>query len=226
MGLNPIQKVDSAEEVQDEIAATVAAAGNISVSYDDPNDTLTIDTSALNEEEVEDAVSALLQVGANLTLNYDDPNDTLTIGLDTHAATHESGGSDTVNHDNLTGFVADEHVDHSTTNITAGNGLVGGGDLTQSRTLDAHSVTTETGAYTANENDVVLADASGGAFTVTLPSPSTDIAVTVKKIDGTSNAVTIATPGSETIDGSSDRTLTGQYVSRTVISDGSEYYII
>ena len=39
-------------------------------------------------------------------------------------------------HDNLSGFVANEHVDHSTIIITAGEGLTGGGDLTTSRTLD------------------------------------------------------------------------------------------
>ena len=41
-------------------------------------------------------------------------------------------------HDNLSGFVANEHVDHSTIIITAGEGLLdaGGGDLTASRSLD------------------------------------------------------------------------------------------
>lgn len=39
-------------------------------------------------------------------------------------------------HDNLSGFVANEHIDHSTVDIVAGSGLVGGGNLTATRTLD------------------------------------------------------------------------------------------
>ena len=41
-----------------------------------------------------------------------------------------------VNHDNLTGFVANEHVDHSTINITAGVGLSGGGTIDGNVTID------------------------------------------------------------------------------------------
>jgi len=40
-----------------------------------------------------------------------------------------------VDHDSLNNFVANEHVDHSTIDITAGTGLTGGGDLTADRTI-------------------------------------------------------------------------------------------
>lgn len=40
-----------------------------------------------------------------------------------------------VNHDSLTGFVADEHVAHSGVSISTGTGLSGGGDITSSRTI-------------------------------------------------------------------------------------------
>ena len=39
-------------------------------------------------------------------------------------------------HDNLSGFVSNEHIDHSGVSITAGNGLTGGGDITTSRTIN------------------------------------------------------------------------------------------
>ena len=39
-------------------------------------------------------------------------------------------------HDSLSGFVANEHIDHSGVNIVAGSGLTGGGDITASRTLN------------------------------------------------------------------------------------------
>ena len=41
-----------------------------------------------------------------------------------------------IDHDALTNFVANEHVDHSAVTITAGAGLTGGGDITATRTVD------------------------------------------------------------------------------------------
>lgn len=41
-----------------------------------------------------------------------------------------------IDHDSLSGFVADEHVAHSGVTLTAGVGLSGGGDITASRTFD------------------------------------------------------------------------------------------
>jgi len=97
-------------------------------------------------------------------------------------------------------------------------------DDQQARGYD--TVATVTADHTAVTQSLVLVDASGGPVTVTLPGPTSATVVTVKKIDSTANAVTIATPGSETIDGDSDRTLTAQWVAREVASDGANYYVI
>ena len=40
-----------------------------------------------------------------------------------------------VNHDATTNFVANEHIDHTTVSISAGNGLSGGGNIASTRTL-------------------------------------------------------------------------------------------
>jgi len=88
------------------------------------------------------------------------------------------------------------------------------------------SVTTETGAYTASDGDLVLADASTSAFSVILPSPEAGEIVSVKKTDSTTNPVTIATPASETIDGQSAISINTQFESRNVISDGSNYFVV
>ena len=40
-----------------------------------------------------------------------------------------------INHDDLAGFVANEHIDHSAVSITAGDGLTGGGNIVTSRTI-------------------------------------------------------------------------------------------
>lgn len=81
-------------------------------------------------------------------------------------------------------------------------------------------------AYTSRANEVVLADASGGAFTVTLPAASDGRQVTVKKIDSSGNAVTIATANSGTIDGQSSESLASQHDVVEVVSDGGDWYII
>jgi hypothetical protein len=58
-------------------------------------------------------------------------------------------------HDDLSGFVSNEHIDHSTVSITAGTGLSGGGDITTSRTLttdDSAIVHDNLSGFVANEH--------------------------------------------------------------------------
>ena len=58
----------------------------------------------------------------------------ITVGTD-NISTNDAQ----INHDNLSGFVSNEHIDHSDININAGKGLTGGGDITSSRTIDIDS---------------------------------------------------------------------------------------
>jgi len=46
-----------------------------------------------------------------------------------------AGYEASINHDNLTGFVADEHIDHTSVTLTAGKGLSGGGDISSNRSF-------------------------------------------------------------------------------------------
>jgi hypothetical protein len=55
-----------------------------------------------------------------------------------HAATHADGAGDAVDHDTLTNFVANEHIDHSTVTLTAGAGLAGGGTIAANRTFSVN----------------------------------------------------------------------------------------
>lgn len=72
--------------------------------------------------------------------------------LPAHAAEHEVGGGDLVNHDSLTGFVANEHISHAGVTLTAGAGLTGGGTIEASRSFAVGA-----GAgITVNANDVAL----------------------------------------------------------------------
>src|SRR6266487_3323458 len=72
----------------------------------------------------------------------------------------------------------------------------------------AYSLTNQTAAYTASRWEVVLADATGAAFAVTLPIPAQGIAVTVKRINAGANNVSILPNGTEKIDNATSAVLT------------------
>ena len=99
----------------------------------------------------------------------------------------ESSAQIAIDHDQLLNFVADEHVAHSTINISAGAGLTGGGDISQSRTLNIGQGT----GIIVNADDIEVSEAyveslfsvtdaggdgsltySNGVFTYTGPSAS------------------------------------------------------
>lgn len=128
---------------------------------------------------------------------------------------------------------------HQTTNVN-GNDIEDGGTTLYSST-DGHfpraviddqlaTSATKTGAYTTSDEEYVPVDSSGGAFTVTLASADAEDGneITVQDVAGAaqSNNVTVATEGSETIDGGSSYTLDVNYGSVTFISDGTNWFII
>lgn len=80
--------------------------------------------------------------------------------------------------------------------------------------------------YTTQDEDVLLADTSSGAVTVTLATAdvSKDAPLTVVNISG-SNAVTVNTEGGETIDpdGDSSKTISNAGWSMSFVSDGSNW---
>lgn len=97
---------------------------------------------------------------------------------------------------------------------------------TQGRSI---SVATKTTSYALTGTDeVILADATSGSVTMTLPTAATKAGqtFTVKKKDSSANTVTIATTGGQTIDGSSNAVISVQGVSITVVSDSVNWYII
>ena len=91
------------------------------------------------------------------------------------------------------------------------------------------NTTSENTTYTVEKDrQLILADAAGGAFTITL-LPAADVKVprvVIKKIDGTANVVTIDGDGGQTIDGALTTTLTAQWDSVDLASSGSAWFIV
>lgn len=90
------------------------------------------------------------------------------------------------------------------------------------------NVVSKTTTYTATVNDyVILCNANGGGFTVTLPqaSGSTGQMLLVKKTDSSANTVIVDGNGSETIDGNLTHSLSVQYGFLSIICDGSTWWI-
>lgn len=90
-------------------------------------------------------------------------------------------------------------------------------------------VVSVTADYTALDQDlVVLADATGGDITVTLPTATgrEGRRIIVKKTDSSANTVTIDGNGSETIDGATTVALASQNELREIVSDLSNWYVV
>ncbi len=85
------------------------------------------------------------------------------------------------------------------------------------------SVSTNTTLTTGNT--IVLVNASGGNRTMTLPAPTAGKIVHIKKTDSSANTVVISPP-SGTIDGSATKSLLTQYDSLSIVSDGTNFFLI
>jgi hypothetical protein len=95
--------------------------------------------------------------------------------------------------------------------------------------INKRYVVTKTTTYTATIlDDIILADTSGGAFTITLPTAAslTGKELTIKKITSDTNAVTIDGNGSELIDESDTFTLPRFNNFVKVVSNGVKWVIL
>lgn len=93
-------------------------------------------------------------------------------------------------------------------------------DLVEVRTVtSAGSVTTD--------DDIVLADSTGGTFQLDLPAAASAAGkqLTITKIDANFTVITIDANSSETINGAANTTLNSQYESVQIVSDGSNWII-
>jgi hypothetical protein len=87
--------------------------------------------------------------------------------------------------------------------------------------VGVRSVTADT-SY-ANTDLLIVADASGGNVTLTLPALVQGRMVIAKKIDASANSVTVS--GGANIDGAASKSTTAQYATFTLIGGATEWHI-
>jgi hypothetical protein len=82
----------------------------------------------------------------------------------------------------------------------------------------AHVITTGT---------LFLCDVTSGSFTISLPvaANNKNRVITVKRIDASGNTLTVNTDDSALIDGAASTTVTTQWDSISVQSDGTDWFI-
>lgn len=97
--------------------------------------------------------------------------------------------------------------------------------------LSSPATNAQSGNYTvqaSDQNKMILVDATGGDITITLLAAATagnGFRVGVKKIDSSSNTVTIEGAGSETIDGELNVVYEDQYQAAVYITNGTAWFI-
>jgi hypothetical protein len=91
----------------------------------------------------------------------------------------------------------------------------------------AYNARTVGGAITAANMDFILADAGAGAFTISLPAvaDADGFMVVIKKIDNTTNNITIDAGIGYEIDGSQTAILINQWDAINIWCDGKSWYI-
>ena len=100
--------------------------------------------STLSEGSSSYAVTASYAISSSHEITYELSS--------SNAETASYIGPNIVDHDTTTNFVANEHIDHSSVTLTAGNGLTGGGDITTNRTFTVGQGT----GVTVNSGDVAI----------------------------------------------------------------------
>lgn len=161
-------------------------------------------------------------------------------GTTTKCNTYTDSGKGTANSNPMTlnadgRLDQDVYIDQSTKFVLA-TSAAGDPPTSSEWTIDNGLATeqlwttvTKTANYTVTEADrdkLILVDATSGAVTITLLAAATagdGFRVAIKKIDSSGNAVTVDGNLSETIDGATTSTLSTQYDTENIISNGSNW---
>ena len=144
----------------------------------------------LTQEEVEDFVGGMVtgNTETGITVTYDDSDGTLDFVVD---------------HDAANNFVANEHIDHTSVTLTAGDGLTGGGDISASRTfavsVDDSTIEINSDALRIKDGAITSAKIGAGGFVFNEAGAAVDFRVegdtnqNLLFVDGSADKVGIGT---------------------------------
>lgn len=195
------------------VGVTDGDKGDVTVSASGA--TWTIDNNAVTNAKAADMAEATIK-GRQAGGGTGDPED-LTAAQARTAMSLGTMATQAANNVAITGGTVDDVAIGATTPDTAR--VTGLQVATAAKTAN----------YTATSADsVIYCDATGGAFTITLPAAASQPGrlYTVKKTDASANAITVDPNGAETIDGFSGRTLGYQYGFETYVSDGTNWRLV
>jgi hypothetical protein len=125
-------------------------------------------------------------------------------------------------------------ADNNLSGVTI-TGLAGGGvDFSNSGSANARnklnrlSYVSKTTTYSSLGEDVIFADPTGGAFTITLSTADMlkGRSITIKNSSASANTITIDTQGAELIDGAASVAISVAYGVTELITDGTNWYSI
>jgi len=119
-------------------------------------------------------------IAADRTLNIDSANVRAMFSGGNGVSYNSSTGVFTataadINHDALTGFIANEHINHTSVSIIAGKGLSGGGTIASSRTINIDSANVDVMIDSNLAGSSVIIDGNGSTGGVTLSDGNIDI---------------------------------------------------
>jgi len=121
---------------------------------------------------------------------------------------------------------ADGRIYQSVTDDNTGNALTDTANWRLFKQKRKYTTLSANTTLSKNVHDVVLADASSGAITLTLPSAEEGLSFDIKKSDTSINKITINPDAAELIEGLSDIKLDTYLQSFTVVSDGTGWYVL
>ena len=207
---------------------TAPASGDFIV-IQDVTDNSTKKVSVSNLTSTIDADITSVIAGAGMTGGATEGAATLNViagtGITVNADDVQTNDSEIV-HDNLSGFVANEHVDHSSVSITAGTGLSGGGTIASTRTLNLDIDGLSALGTTAASGDFIpIHDTDAGSIKKVLVSNLPSSGGGASLSNGSDNRVVTAA-GASSLNGEANLTFDGNTLTLTKGSNTASSIVV
>ena len=124
---------------QGALSSSAQIASNISGSFTAASSSFSTRITTAETELDNTLISSSAQISTDISGSFTAPSASFSTRITTAESELSNtlfSGSAQVDHDSTTNFVANEHIDHSSVSITAGNGLTGGGTIASTRTIN------------------------------------------------------------------------------------------